>query len=465
MGAELRLAALAGVALLTACGSSNDGAGNDAKPAAAKAPDARAAFAELHYDAAPPPEDPSNRVADDPRARALGQRLFFDASLSGPLIEGDNDGTGGTLGMRGEAGRVSCAGCHVPNSGYVDTRSPHHQISLGAEWTSRRTPSLLEVAYAPLYNWDGRRDSIWGQAVGVMEGQKEFNSGRLFVATQMFALHRAEYEALFGEMPALDDKTRFPALAPTEAGCVEVRTMSGATYTCRGKPGDGAEYDAMAPEDQTAVTRVTVNTAKALAAYVRQLRCGASRFDAWLDGDDTALTASEQRGAALFVGRGRCVSCHSGPNLTDEKFHDIGLSPASVAVAFTDTGDRGASDGIDALREDPLNTSGAFSDGDRHAIPATTDPALVGAFRTPSLRCLSSHPSFLHTAQLATLEEVVAFHDRGGDPSGGYPGTNELVPLGLTDGEQTDLVGFLKTLDGPGPSAALLVPPQSAGSP
>jgi cytochrome c peroxidase len=452
VGAEARLFALAGFALLTACGSGSD----------SKGANVRAAFAALRYDDAPPADDPSNRVADDPRARVFGQRLFFDPSLSGPLIEGDNDGTGGTLGMRGEAGRVSCAGCHVPSSGYVDTRSPHHQISLGAQWTSRRTPSLLEVAYAPLYNWDGRRDSIWGQAVGVMEGQKEFNSGRLFVATQMFALHRAEYEALFGAMPALNDTSHFPALLPTEAGCTEVQTMSGATYTCRGKPGDGADYDAMSADAQTAVTRVAVNTAKAIAAYVRQLRCGSSRFDAWVDGNDTALDASEQRGAALFVGRAKCVSCHSGPDLTDEKFHDVGLSPASVAVAFTDTGDNGAAGGIDALRQDPLSTSGAFSDGDRHVIPDTTAPALVGAFRTPSLRCLSSHPSYMHTAQLATLDEVVAFHNRGGDAPGGYPGTNELTPLGLTDEEQSDLVDFLKALDGPGPAAGLLVPPPEA---
>jgi cytochrome c peroxidase len=454
-----RALALGVVLSCAACGSGSEGNTPVAPPARP------AALAALHYDAAPPDVDPSNRVADDPVARAFGQRLFFDPSLSGPLIEGDNDGSGGTLGVKGEAGRVSCAGCHVPASGYVDTRSPHHQISLGAQWTTRRTPMLLEVAFAPLYNWDGRRDSIWGQAVGVMEGNREFNSGRLFVATQTFHLYRAEYEALFGAMPPLDDATRFPALTPEEAGCVEVETMSGATYQCRGMPGDGADYDGMAPADQDAVTRVTVNTAKAIEAYVRQLRCGASRFDAWLDGDETALDASEQRGAAIFIGAGKCVDCHSGPNLTDEKFHDVGLSPAPVAVAFTDSNDRGAADGIDALRQDPLQTSGAYSDGDRHAIPDTTDASLVGAFRTPPLRCLSSHPSFMHTAQLATLDEVVAFHDRGGDPPGNYPGQSELTRLGLTDQQKSDLVAFLGALDGPGPAASLVAPPGGAATP
>src|SRR5206468_5203634 len=111
---------------------------------------ARAALVALRYDPGPPPADPSDRVADDPAARAFGQRLFFDPSFSGRLLEGDNDGSSAALGMRGQAGRVSCAGCHLPASGFVDTRSPHRQVSLGAQWTLRRAPTLLEVAFAPL---------------------------------------------------------------------------------------------------------------------------------------------------------------------------------------------------------------------------------------------------------------------------------------------------------------------------
>jgi cytochrome c peroxidase len=450
---ERPAAALLFVTLLTACGS-------DDQPLPAGPADIdKTALLALRYDSGPPPADPSNRFSDDPAARELGQRLFFDASFSGPLLEGDHDGSGGTLGQQGEAGRVSCASCHVPTSGFVDTRSPHRQISLGAEWTVRRSPTLLEIAFAPLYNWDGRRDSLWNQAIGVIESSKEFNSGRLFVATRMFAAYRSEYEALFGPMPPLDDTARFPALTPQETGCVEVRTMQGSTYDCRGKPGDGADYDAMAAADQEAVTRVTVNTAKAMAAYVRQLRCGPSRFDQWLDGDDSALDASERRGAALFVGRAACVRCHSGPNLTDHEFHNVGLAPAMVAVAFVDENDRGAAEGIQQALDDPLSSHGAFSDGDRKTLPEEVGPELEGAFRTPSLRCISSHPSFMHTGQIRSLEQAVSFHDRGGDPPGHYPGVNELSPLGLTENERADLVAFIRALEGPGPEPALLEPP------
>ena len=413
----------------------------------------------MHYDDGPPPADPSNRVADDPAARAFGQRLFFEAGFSGPLLEGDNDGSRATLGRRGESGRVSCAGCHIPASGFVDTRSPHTQVSLGAEWTLRRAPTLLEVAFAPLYNWDGRRDAIWNQALGVMESHREFNSGRLYVAERISRRIAHEYEAIFGALPPLDDTTRFPALGPETTGCIEVATAGGSKFTCRGLPGDGADYDSMKPEDQKLVTTVAVNATKAIAAYVRQLRCGPGRFDRWLDGDGAALSRAEQRGAALFVGEAKCVSCHGGPRLTDGNFHNVGLAPAIVAVAIQDTDDRGAAAGVAAALVDPMSTAGAFSDGDRHALPAAPGPALEGAFRTPTLRCVADQPSYMHTGQLSGLDGVMAFFNRGGDRAGGYPGTSELVALGLSDRQLQDLVAFLGALSGAGPAAALRVAP------
>jgi cytochrome c peroxidase len=445
--------------LIAAAGCGGGGAARSDDPDPSFTPEEMTALGALRYDDGPPPADPSNRVADDPGARAFGQRLFFDAAFSGRLLEGDNDGTVGTLGARGDAGKVSCAGCHLPAAGFVDTRSPHRQVSLAAQWTMRRTPTLLEIAFAPLYNWDGRRDAIWNQALGVMESNREFNGGRLFVAEQLFRLHRSEYEALFGAMPPLDDTTRFPALTPETAGCVEVATTMGSTFACRGVPGDGADYDGLSPADQTLVTTVAVNATKSLEAYVRQLRCGPGRFDRWLDGDGSALGRSEQRGAALFVGRAGCVTCHAGPRLTDGAFHNVGLSPATVAVAIQDLDDRGAATGIAAALTDPMSTAGAFSDGDRGQLAAVAGADLEGAFRTPTLRCAAAHPSFMHTAQLATLDQVVAFFDRGGDPAGHYPGTNELEPLGLSDRERADLVAFMGALAGPGPDPALLVAP------
>jgi cytochrome c peroxidase len=438
----------------SACAGTDDQPGDDTEST-----DERAALMSLRYDDGAPPEDPSNRVADDPGARAFGQRLFFDPAFSGALLEGDNDGSSATLGQRGDVGKVSCAGCHVPRNAFVDTRSPHRQVSLAAQWTLRKTPTLLEVAFVSLYNWDGRRDSLWNQALGVMESNREFNSGRLFVAEQLYRLHKGEYEAVFGDMPPFDDEARFPPLSGDTTGCVEVTTLQGATFRCRGVPGDGADYDGMAPEDQALVTIASVNAAKALAAYVRTLRCGPGRFDAWLDGDEDALDARELAGAKLFAGRARCIECHSGPRLTDDRFHNVGLSPAEVAVAIIDSDDRGAAEGIAAALVDPLSTPGDYSDGDRGVLPDAVGEEFEGAFRTPTLRCVAQHPSFMHTGQFTSLSQVVDFFDRGGHPSGSYPGANELSPLDLSEEEQADLVAFLNALDGSGPSADLLTPP------
>jgi len=421
---------------------------------AASGPD-REALAPLRYDEAPPPADPSNRYADDPAAARLGQNLFFETRFAGPLLDPDNGPLAGSLGIHGTPGLVSCASCHVPKDGFVDTRSPGQQISLAAQWTTRKSPSLLESGFVSLFNWDGGRDSMWRQSIGVMESNRELNASRLFVAQQMFRLYRPAYEAIFGAMPPLDDAARFPPLAAESAGCVRMMTK----YVCHGVPGDGAEYDRMTAEDQAAVTRVAVNAAKAIAAYQRLLRCGPSRFDAWIDGDDAALDEAELRGAALFVGKARCADCHGGPNLTDNQFHNVGLAPQYVAQAFIDTGDDGARTGLASLASDPLNVKGAFSDGDDGRMPAAVAPEMAGAFRTPSLRCNATHPSFMHTAQFRTVAQVVAFFDRGGDPPGPYPGQNEIQPLGLTADEQADLVAFLAALDGPGPAAALLADP------
>jgi len=204
-------------------------------------PPPRAAFVSLRYDDGPPPADASNRYGDDAAAAALGHKLYFEPALSGPLLDPDNGALAGSLGANGTPGLVACASCHVPTTGFVDTRSPGQQISLAAQWTARKSPALLESGFVSLFNWDGGRDSMWRQTIGVMESNHEFNASRLFVAEQVFRLYRAEYEAIFGAMPPLDDTTRFPALSAQSAGCVR----SDDQYICHGVPGDGAEYDTM----------------------------------------------------------------------------------------------------------------------------------------------------------------------------------------------------------------------------
>lgn len=408
-----------------------------------------------------PPADASNKWADDAAAAALGQRLFFTTLFAGPLLDSDNDGTGGSLGKVGDTGRVACASCHVPENGFSDTRSFQLQISLGAGWGRRRAPSILDVGQAKLVLWDGRRDALYNQVFGPLESVVEMNSSRLFEAQQIYAEMRAEYEQVFGDMPPLSDAKRFPPLTADKTGCVP-KNPTDPKPQCdgpfHGYPGDGAEFDGMTAEDQSAVTRVVVNAGKAIGAYERLLSCGTSAFDAWMRGDKNAISPAAQRGAALFVGKAKCVDCHSGPFMTDEDFHNVGLVPEVVQQAFVDSDDHGAAKGIAAALADPLNTKGEFSDGDDGRLPASVDPKLEGAFKTPGLRCVSKRPTFMHTGQIPTLAKVIDFFDKGG-VSSGYPGTREIVALGLSTSEKADLLAFLQALDGPGPDAQYLKSP------
>jgi cytochrome c peroxidase len=113
---------------------------------------------------------------------------------------------------------------------------------------------------------------------------------------------------------------------------------------------------------------------------------------------------------------------------------------------------------------DPLNSRGAFSDGDDgrlDTLPSDLE-SLRGAFRTPSLRCVALRPSFMHAGQLRSLEAAVSQKSEGPDPLGqGYQGTPDpdLVPLGWSLEDRDAVVAFLRTLTGPGPETQLLQAP------
>lgn len=407
----------------------------------------------------PSPIDVSNRYGDDPAAAAFGEKLFFDPGYSGKLLDIDNDGSGKSLGVRGQSGKVACAGCHMEGEAFLDTRSAFREISLGTGWTLRRTPSLLDVGHAKIVLWGGARSTLYSQFFGPIENPLEMNSSRLFVAQWIASNYRVEYEAIFGAdtLAPLADTGRFPVLTAETTGCKLTETVDhpralppNALYECHGIPGDGAEYDSMTPADQELVTRIVVNAGKAVAAYERLLTCGPSRFDAWVHGDDDAMDATEQRGLALFVGKAKCAECHSGPFLTDQKFYNVGLGEAPTQIGILNGEDRGAAADLASAINDEVGISSAYSDGDDGRMPEI-GPEHEGAFRTPSLRCVSRRPTFMHSGLLHSLEEVVAFFNRGGDPKGTHPGTSVSKPLGLSPEEERDLVAFLRTLDGEAP--------------
>jgi cytochrome c peroxidase len=103
----------------------------------------------------PLPADPSNRVADDTAAAALGHRLFFDTRLSGN-------------------GQVSCATCHIPGRDFQDGLP----LAEGVATTARRTMPIAGTAHSPWQFWDGRADSQWAQALGPLESELSGPCGR-----------------------------------------------------------------------------------------------------------------------------------------------------------------------------------------------------------------------------------------------------------------------------------------------
>jgi len=308
--------------------------------------------------------------------------------------------------------------------------------------------------------WGGRHSTLWSQPFGPLENPLEMNSSRLYVAEELARRYKSDYEAVFGQgtLDALADGQRFPPLSADKTGCSLTQKIDqpralppNPIYQCHGMPGDGAEFDAMTPDDQSLVTRVVVNLGKAIAAYERGITCGPGRFDAWVAGDAKALSSSEQRGAKIFVGKGQCATCHSGPFFSDQKFHNVGLKEIKTKEGILNGNDHGAAVDLPFAKADPVGILGPFSDGNDGRLPDAIGLEYDGAFRTPTLRCVNRRPSFMHSGTSHTLEEVVAFFSRGGDNSG-FQGASTITPLGLAGEEIQDLVAFLKALDGTSPS-------------
>lgn len=389
----------------------------------------------------PLPADPSNSHGDDVKAAQLGKQLFFDARFSGPLGPDNVAGANGSLGPAGASGLVSCASCHVPAAGGVDQRSL--PVSLGAGYTQRNSPSVINAAYSPLWQfWDGRKDSIWSQALAPPEGAAEANTSRLAVVHFIAANYAQAYTDVFGPLPDLSDPSRFPAT---------------------GKPMD-ASWDMMTAADQATVNGVYANFGKAIAAYERLLTSPnfqPSDFDRFMAGDKEAMSPAAIRGARLFIGHAGCAECHSGPMFTDYKFHNIGAPQTGQYVPTSDDGRR---DVVKGIKDDPFNRNGAFSESktDAHfaAFASLTDDQLAdldGLFKTPSLRNVSKTAPYMHDGVYADLWAVVNHYDFGGE-SGNYAGEKDpaISPLLLSDGDLDDLIEFLQALeDGPALSSTV----------
>jgi cytochrome c peroxidase len=317
----------------------------------------------------PPPSDPTNHVADDPKAAALGFTLFETSKLSPQ--------------------QVGCRSCHNPALLLTDGKEVPPE---GAKFGTRNVPSIVLASYRKWLSWAGVADSLWMLSILPVELDFEYASSRLFAAHAIFANYRTDYEAIFGAMPPLDDTTRFPA---------------------NGMPGT-PEWTAMAPADQDAVTLVLVNMGKSVAAYLRSLRVTDNALDAYANGETTALTAQQKDGLLAYFSAG-CAQCHYGPRLTDDSFHNLRF-PTGRPDRIADTG---RSDGIPFLLASEFRRTGKFSDFVPTVLPPDliVTPNLVGAFKTPDLRGVAFTLPYGHGGTYGGLTSVIEAHRTSGLPA------------------------------------------------
>lgn len=264
-------------------------------------------------------------------------------------------------------GKVACASCHRPDRGFAGDGPV--SVGVGGKRGRRNVPSLLNRAYGKTFFWDGREATLESQALRPIAHPDEM-AGSVDEAVRRLREH-AEYPRLF-----------------------QAAFMSEVT---------------------------AANLGRALASFERLLLDGGSRVDRFRAGDVAALGPEARHGLWLYESRGRCWRCHSGPNFTDEAYHNTGVA-------------------WDRLPADWGRYEATLRDEDR------------GRFKTPTLRGLVRTGPYMHDGSMATLREVVEFYNRGG---GKNPNLDAVVgELGLSHEDVMDLVAFLTALSSDGPQSA-----------
>lgn len=256
---------------------------------------------------------------------------------------------------------LSCAGCHDPKRSFTDGRSTARGVS-GAPGV-RNVPTLINRAWGSSHFWDGRALTLEQQVLAPILNPAELGgSPDALLSLMRSAAYRPQFVAAFERDPTLLD------------------------------------------------------VAAALASYVRTIVSGDSAYDRFIAGDTGALAAGALRGFDLFRTRARCTSCHAGPLLSDEQFHNTGV----------------------AWR------SGTLTDEGRSRVTRVRSDR--GAFKTPTLRDVARTAPYMHDGSLATLDAVVEFYAAGGTPNPELD--REIVRLDLSAAERRDLAAFLRSLTG-----------------
>ena len=261
-------------------------------------------------------------------------------------------------------GTIACATCHIPAKGWTDNRAT--SAGIRGQVGDRSAPTVVNSAYVAPQFWDGRAASLEEQAKGPQTNPIEMgNPDHESVARRIggFAGYRELFEKTFGSAGVTPDRI-----------------------------------------------------AQAIAAYERTILSGNSPYDRFVAAADKgALSAEQQKGLALFNGKARCVVCHAGPNLTDNRFHNIGVGTQKPEV-------------------------------DAGRMKVTKDAKDWAAFKTPTVRNIARTAPYMHDGSEPTLAAVVEYYNRGGTPNKNLDPL--MQPLGLSAEEKQALVAFLTAVDG-----------------
>lgn len=288
---------------------------------------------------------------------------------------------------------MPCSACHLPDAGWAI----QDKISFGYPGTThwRNSQTIVNSAYYGKLFWAGASGSLEHQARSAARGGVAGNGEDDMMEARLAFV--PEYREAFAEVFGDD------------------------------WPNIRHAYDA-------------------IAAYQRTIVQTDTPFDNYMRGDDAALTEQQLRGLDVFTGKGNCVSCHSGPMLTNEAYYNLGVPP------------------FDGWEDDPIAQITyrfeLYAKGSTEDMYRTTkdDPGLYfrtkqstdkGKFRVPSLRYTQYTYPYMHNGMLETLRDVVEFYNDGGGENEFSKNKSELIqPLGLSDGEMDDLVAFLESLSG-----------------
>lgn len=372
-------------------------------------------FASLSLSKLGLPVSHSNKYATDSRAVALGTLLFNDPGLS-------------------STGTFSCASCHQASKHFADGLP----VAQGIASTTRNTPSIIGAAWNEWQYWDGRRDSLWSQALVPMEAAVEMGNNRTAVVRYIInsESYAPQYEAIFGRFALSSDH---PALQ-TDA-------------TPFGDDNQKRAWFAIDKVTQDQINTIFANSGKAIAAYEATLSPLTSRFDDFINAVAAdqpfkdILNADELAGARLFINekKSQCLECHNGPMLSNGDFHNVASGNSTGTLP-----DFGRFLGAQAVLLDEFNCQGRYSDAAIDECPhlrymnRTSLSHSQGSFKTPSLRGVVKTAPYFHDGRFESLLEVVTHYSQAHDAQ--LIGPTDLRTFELSKKNIEQLTAFLKML-------------------